>query len=115
AIDPLPALTGVARPVKAAKLLRSIDGGIEARGVARRHTEADASQSLYKSRKPLCQGSPRRTAIGGLVEPTAGTLPGAVLPRPLPGRPQVRVHDLRIRWIESQSDCAGVFVFIEAP
>src|SRR5205807_1562520 len=58
----------------------------------------------------LGQLPPGGAAVGRFVQAAAGPLPGSVLPRPLPRRPQVGVDDLRVGRVEGEGDGAGVLV-----
>ncbi len=110
-VDEPPVFAAVVRAVQAATLAGTHDG-VDPRRCAGRDGEADAAESLRRSRQPGSDLSPRRAAVRGLVEPIVrGERPGtADLPRRLPRRPQHREHSLRIRRIEAEVHAAAVVV-----
>src|SRR6185295_18163337 len=81
--------------------------------IASRDVEADAPETLREIGQPLRQRDPMVAAIGRLPEPAAGSLPRAVLPRPLPRRPERRVDRVGLRWVDAERDRAGVLVAVE--
>ena len=108
-----PVLAGVVGAEDAAEVGR-VDPGIDALAVAGRNSDADAAESLLRRGQTFGERLPVAAAVTGLKESAAA--PGvavAVFPRALPCRPQRRIHDLRIRWIERHLDASGVLIFVE--
>ncbi len=109
-----PAGAGVVGPIDAADLARRGHPRVDAIRVARGDPDADAAQPLRRRREAARQRLPRRAAVGGLEQaarrPDVGVV---VLPRALAGRPERRVHRLRVRRVEREIDRAGVLVFVE--
>ena len=92
----LPAFACVIAAINSAKLRVGINRGEDDLRIAERYPEAYSPQSLLECRKTFCQLFPGGAAIGGFKQPTAGPLPGAVLPRPLPPGPEISVNCVRI-------------------
>src|SRR5439155_17735434 len=88
AVDASPTFAGVVGAIDAAEPGR-IDQGIKALRIVRRRADADPAQPLFRGRQALGKLPPGRAAIRRFVEPAAWALPRPVLPRALPGGPEI--------------------------
>src|SRR5262245_22201253 len=113
AADLPPTFSPVIRSIDAALLWVGVNRRVKDVWIAARNVETDAPKALLKRRQSRGQLSPGIAAVGRFEEAAFRPLPRAVLPRPLPSRPQVGVNDLRIRRVERDLDRAGVFVLIQ--
>src|SRR5262249_50678545 len=112
AVDALPALAGVIRAVDAA-VARGIDDGVQPLRIARGDGDADAAEFLLGGGQSLGERPPGVAAVGGLVQPAALSLPGAVLPRPLPRFPQDGVDGPGVGGVEGQGGGSRIVVLGE--
>src|SRR5205823_10697812 len=86
--------------------------GVEPLGVGARDLQPDAAQRLLR-RQTAGQLLPGRAAVGRLEHAAGRTAEVAVLPRPLPRRPQRGVDGVGTGRIDDDVDAAGVLVLVQ--
>src|SRR5579871_2529131 len=111
-VDAPPTFAGVVGAVQAAEL-GGIDQGVNAARVVGGNADADAAELLFRRGQAAGELVPGGAAVGGLEQAAARALPGAVLPRALPRRPEHGVDRFRGGRVEGQGDGAGVLVLVQ--